>query len=143
VSRDAAGRTSLAIVERFIECLADPSDRIGEAGELLAPGAVFVEHPNAISPRGSVRDRDAMLRSAREGRMMLARQRYDVRAHHVDEDWVVMRTTWTGVLARSAGGLAAGTELRAHIAQFFLLDGGLIARIESFDCYDPLGEPFA
>ena len=34
-------------------------------------------------------------------------------------------------------------ELRAQVAQFFLVEGGLISRIESFDCYDPLGEPFA
>lgn len=134
-------RAAYAIVHRFLECVSDTADRLDEAAELLAPGAVFVEHPNAVSPRGGMRDRDAIIASMREGRRMLARQEYDIRAHHVVDGWVVVRATWTGVLAIPAGGLPEWTELRAHIAQFYLLEAGRITRIESFDCYDPLGAP--
>jgi hypothetical protein len=47
------------------------------------------------------------------------------------------RLSWRGVLAIDAGTLPAGSELSAEIAQFITVRSGRIARVETFDCYQP------
>jgi pimeloyl-ACP methyl ester carboxylesterase len=51
----------------------------------------------------------------------------------------VLRLTWTGEIAREAGAFRQGQKLTAHIAQFIETRGERIARIETFDCYEPFG----
>jgi ketosteroid isomerase-like protein len=59
--------------------------------------------------------------------------------HHdlEQEDIVICRLTWTGVLAKTVGPFREGQILKAHIAQFIETRGGRIASIETFDCYEP------
>ena len=49
----------------------------------------------------------------------------------------VFRLTWTGEIARDIGPFRKAQKLTAHIAQFINTRGDRIARIETFDCYEP------
>ena len=100
--------------------------------------AVTVEHPNLIAPTGGVRDLPEMLEASERGAALLTSQEYDIHSLHEVEDLVIARLTWTGVVAVDAGPLAAGQRLVAHIAQFVTVREGRIARIETFDCYEPI-----
>lgn len=132
-------RTSAALLKlhRAIEA--------GEHGSALAayftPDAVTVEHPNLIAPSGGRYDLPAMLSGSERGAALLSAQRY--RVHSIDEldSLVVARLTWTATVAVDAGPFVAGQELVAHIAQFATVRDDRIARIETFDCYEPWAVP--
>ena len=114
----------------------------GEHGDALAhhftEDAVTVEHPNLMSPTGGQHDLRAMLAGSERGAALLSSQEYDV--HEIQEvgDVVIARLTWIGTVAVDAGPLTAGQKLVAHIAQFATIRSGRIARIETFDCYEPI-----
>lgn len=103
----------------------------------LAPDARVVERPNLLVPAGRTSDRDAMLAASTAGAGLLARQRYEIRSLAELGDEVFARVLWTAVVARDLGPFVAGQELTAHIAQFIRVRDGLIAEIETYDCYEP------
>jgi ketosteroid isomerase-like protein len=107
----------------------------------LAADACTREHPNAFVPEGRLSDRAAMLAGSTAGARLLSRQRYDIHCLRQIEDTVVTRLTWHGIVAHDAGSLRRGQELIAHIAQFLQVRDGRIARIETYDCYEPLVRP--
>jgi len=43
------------------------------------------------------------------------------------------------VVGEAVGPFAAGQELVAHIAQWLEVRDGRVARLESWDCYEPMG----
>jgi ketosteroid isomerase-like protein len=126
-----------AVVDRYLAVVADLDAEPDALAALLDPAARIVEHPNLVAPTGRKRDA-AAARAAREhSRTLLAGHRFDVREHLVAGDRVVTRATWTGTLARDAGTLGAGTELRAECCMVFTVHGGRIVDQENFDCYVP------
>jgi ketosteroid isomerase-like protein len=126
-----------AVVDRYLAVVADLDAEPDALAALLDPAARIVEHPNLVAPTGRKRDA-AAARAAREhSRTLLAGHRFDVREHLVAGDRVVTRATWTGTLARDAGTLGAGTELRAECCMVFTVRGGRIVDQENFDCYVP------
>lgn len=114
----------------------------GASGDDLAihftPDAVSTIHPSAVDPRGSLHDLQGMLAAAARGRTLLSRQTYEVRSAIERGATVVLRVTWTGVVAHGAGRLREGQVLRAHLAQFIETRGGRVAAIETYDCYEPI-----
>jgi len=127
-----------ATVERYLALIADIDADPAEFERLVHPDARFVERPCLVSPRGQERDRDAARAGLAHGRDLLSAQHIEVRDHTVAGDRVVTRAVWTGTLARDAGPLPAGTELRADCSMFFTVRDGRIARRENFDCYHPV-----
>ncbi len=126
-----------AVVDRYLAVVADLRAEPDALAALLHPDARFVEHPNLVAPSGRRRDA-AAARAAREhSRALLAGHRFDVREHIVAGERVVTRATWTGTLARDAGAIAAGTELRAECCMVFTVRDGRILDQENFDCYQP------
>lgn len=114
----------------------------GAHGDALRPhftdDAVTVELPNLIKPDGATSPLDVMLRASTAGASLLASQRYEVHHAHEHGALAVVRLTWTGVLAQDAGPFRRGQVLTAHIAQFVETRDDRIARIETYDCYEPL-----
>jgi ketosteroid isomerase-like protein len=88
-------------------------------------------------PTGRRRGRAATLEAFAAGKNLLTRQELAVHELVSSGETVAARLTWRGVLAIDAGPLPAGTELTAEIAQFITVRDGLIARLETFDCYEP------
>ena len=117
-----------AVVDRYLAVVADLHAEPDALAVLLHPDARFVEHPNLVAPSGRRRE---------HSRALLAGHRFDVREHIVAGERVVTRATWTGTLARDAGAIAAGTELRAECCMVFTVRDGRILDQENFDCYQP------
>jgi len=129
--------TMIATVERYLALVADIDADPAAFEDLVHPDARFVERPCLVSPLGQERDRASALAGLARGRELLSAQRIDVRDHIVAGDRVVTRAVWTGALARDAGPLRAGTELRADSSMFFTVRDGRIVAQENFDCYHP------
>ena len=105
---------------------------------LLAEDLRVVEHPNPITPKGAVRERDEVLDALRAGRGLLAEQQFDVHEVVSTGDRVAARVTWTAVIGVARGPLPAGTTLTAEVASFLTVRDGRIVEQETFDCYAPL-----
>ena len=105
---------------------------------ILHPDVRITEHPNAISPRGQVRDRDASIAGFEAGKQLLAAQDFEVHEVLADGNRVAVKATWRGTIGIAAGPLPAGAELTAHIAALLTVDNHQIKEHETFDCYEPL-----
>jgi hypothetical protein len=97
------------------------------------------EYPNLIAPAGGEHDLAAITAASERGAGLLSAQRYEVFEAHDLGDQAIVRLTWTGVVARDVGGLRAGQELVAHIAQFARARDGRLAYLATYDCYEPFG----
>jgi ketosteroid isomerase-like protein len=116
----------------------------GQFGESLNQfvhaDAVFMEYPNAITPHGAARDPQQMKEGSQRGAQLLAWQRYEVRDAIEHGDTAIMRVTWTAEVGRDVGPFRVGQKLTAHLAQFIQCRDGRIARLETFDCYEPFAQ---
>lgn len=103
----------------------------------FTPDAETIERPNLIKPNGAHAPLEVMLANASAGAGLLARQQYEIASLIEVGDLVIARLTWTGTVANAVGPFRGGHELKAHVAQFVTFRDGLIARIETYDCYEP------
>ena len=97
-----------------------------------------------IFKRGAQRHLELLaeiLAGSERGAALLSSQEYRLEAIQSIGDDVIARLTWIGTVGIDAGPLVAGQQLIAHIAQFATVRDGRIARIETFDCYEPIGAP--
>ena len=120
-----------SVVERYYAAVADLKGSPEALRELLHPELRIVEHPNAIHPQGTVRDRDAAVAAYEEGKGMLSEQSFELEDVLVAGDRVAVRATWRGTLA-------AGARLEARIAAFLTVTDGQIREHETYDCYSPI-----
>jgi ketosteroid isomerase-like protein len=127
-----------AVVRRYYAVVGDHGATEDDLAALLHPELRVVEHPNAINPQGTVRDRDETLAGYVAGKALLADQAFEVAEVLVDGDRAAVRATWSGTLGRDLGPLKAGAALKAHIASLLTVADGLIRAHETFDCYDQL-----
>ena len=104
---------------------------------LFTADAVTIERPNLLKPAGARVEIEDMAKAATAGANLLARQSYDVHAAIEQGSLAVLRLTWTGEIARDVGPFHKGQKLTAHIAQFVETRDGLVASIETYDCYEP------
>ena len=132
-----------AVVDRYLAVVADMSADADELTAFVHPDARFTERPNAIAPGGRRRDAAAARAAFAHSRALLRENRIDVHEHIVAGDRVVTRATWTGVLARDAGTVPAGTEMRAECCMLFTVRDGRIVEQDNYDCYHPLDVPAA
>lgn len=113
----------------------------GKHGEELRPlfaaDAVVVEMPNLLKPAGSRAELEDMVRARSVGASFLAWQSYEVRSAIEHGPLAVLRVTWTAEIARDVGAFRKGQKLKAHLAQFIETRDGLVAGIETYDCYEP------
>ena len=127
----------VSVVRRYYKVVGDLGSTEDDLRAVLHPDVQIHEHPNPISPRGSVRDRDEAVAAFLAGKDLLSEQSFDVHEAFSSGDRVAVRATWRGTLARDAGSLAAGRELVAQVAALLTVKDGLIRRHETFDCYEP------
>ncbi|HEX4734810.1 MAG TPA: nuclear transport factor 2 family protein [Thermoleophilaceae bacterium] len=125
------------LVRRYYEIVGDLASTPDDLRAVLHPDVQIHEYPNAISPSGSVRDRDEAVAAFAAGKKLLSEQSFDVHEAFSSGDRVAVRATWRGTLANEAGGIPAGRELVAQIAALLTVKDGKIRRHETFDCYEP------
>lgn len=128
---------AVSVVRRYYEIVGDLGSTDDDLRALLHPDVQIHEYPNAVSPHGSVRDRDGALAAFVAGKKLLSDQAFDVHEAFSSGHRVAVRATWRGTLAQNAGSLPAGRELVAQVAALLTVKDGLIRRHETFDCYDP------
>jgi ketosteroid isomerase-like protein len=126
-----------SVVRRYYAVVADLSSGAPDLEPLLAPGVRITEHPNALTPDGAVRDRDAVLAGFLAGKTLLREQDFDLHEVVVQGDHAAARLTWRGVIGIDAGPFTAGQELVAEIASFLTVRDGQVVEHETFDCYRP------
>jgi ketosteroid isomerase-like protein len=125
------------VVRRYFETVADLGSTADVLRDVLHPDVRITERPNAINPRGTVRDRDGAVAGFLAGKELLATQTIDILEVVVSGDRVAVRATWRGTLGADAGALPAGAELVAHIAAWLTVADGRVVEHETFDCYEP------
>ena len=129
--------TSPIDIARALHAALEAGKHGSELRHLFTEDAQTIEHPNLVKPAGGTAGLDRMLAASEAGATLLAKQAYDVRSAVEHGSTAIVRLTWTGVIARSVGPFREGQVLTAHIAQFIDTRDGRIARIETFDCYEP------
>jgi ketosteroid isomerase-like protein len=127
-----------SVVRRYFETVADLGSSADALRAVLHPSVRITEHPNAITPRGAVRDRDAAVAGCLAGKRLLAAQTIDIHGVLVSADRVAVRATWRGTIGQGTQSVPAGSELVAHIAAMLTVQDGSIREHETFDCYEPL-----
>jgi ketosteroid isomerase-like protein len=127
-----------AVVRQYFSVVADLGSSPDALLDVLDRAVRITEHPNAISPRGAVRDRDAAVAGFLAGKALMESQTFDVHEVLVSGDRVAVRATWRGTLGQGIDGLASGAELVAHIAAWLTVVDGRVLEHETFDCYEPL-----
>ena len=127
-----------AVVARYFEIVADLGSSREALLDVLHPDVRVTEHPNALNPRGAVRDRDAVVAGFLAGKRLLAEQAIELHELAAAGDRVAVRATWRGTIGADAGALPAGAELAAHIAAWLTVSDGRVREHETFDCYEPL-----
>jgi ketosteroid isomerase-like protein len=115
----------------------------GKHGEALRPyftsDAMTIERPNALKVAGAAMGLEETLRASMAGAANIAKQSYEVHSAVEQDSLAILRLTWTGEIARDIGPFQKGQVLKAHIAQFIETRDGRVARIETYDCYEPFG----
>jgi ketosteroid isomerase-like protein len=109
-----------------------------ELAAFFHPNAEQVEYPSLMRPEGHRRPLAEMTAGAELGRQIIESQAYDVHTVIENGDQVAVQLTWTAKTAKDVGGLAAGSQLVAHVAAFYIFRDGLVLRQSSYDCYEPL-----
>ena len=107
--------------------------------DLYAEAVISVEHPNAISPRGTSSDLDHIVAASKAGAALLSSQHYTIRDVREVGDVVIFRYTWTGVIAADRGPFRSGQKLTAHVAAFATIADRRITHFETYDSYEPFG----
>ena len=125
-------------MRRYFATVSSLSSTEDDLRALLAPGVRMTEHPNAITPRGAVRDLEAALAGFRSGKALLREQVFDVHEVLTAGDRAAVRATWRGVVGVDAGPYRAGQELVAHVAALLTVRDGVVVDHETFDCFEPL-----
>ena len=127
-----------SVVRHYFEVVADLSSSADALLAVLDPDVRVTEHPNAVTPRGAVRDRDGVVAGFLAGKRLLAAQTIVLHELLVAGDRVAVRATWRGTIGEGSVSLPAGTELVAHLAAMLTVRDGRIREHETFDCYEPL-----
>src|SRR3954468_14714475 len=91
------------VVRRYYAVVGDLASSEDDLRPLVAPDLRVTEHPNAITPRGAVRDLTATLTGFRAGKALLRHQRFDVQQVLIDGDRAAVRATWRGLVGVDAG----------------------------------------
>jgi hypothetical protein len=133
--------TSPIAVARALHAALEAGKHGDELRSFFTEDAVTVEQPNLLKPAGARTELDGLMKASTAGASLLVKQSYDVHSAMEQGSLAVLRLTWTGEIARDVGPFRKGQKLTAHIARFIDTREGRIARIETFDCYEPFGSP--
>jgi len=126
-----------AVVRRYFATVADLGSTEADLRPLLDLTVRVVEHPNAVTPDGAVRDLDGTLAGFRAGKALLRAQVFDVHEVLTSGERAAVRATWRATVGADAGPFRAGQELVAHIAALLTVRDGRVVDHETFDCYEP------
>jgi ketosteroid isomerase-like protein len=117
----------------------EAGESIDKILEFYAPDAVIQEFPNRIAPQGRTRRATDIRAAYEQGRKIMRSQIYNVQRIVESGDEAAIEMEWSGVLAVTAMGLPAGSEMKAFVAMFLTFRDGRIVSQRNYDCYPPFG----
>jgi ketosteroid isomerase-like protein len=127
---------NVEVIKRYLAALSS-----GAGAEVLeqflAPDVVQEEFPNRMTPKGAVRDLEALKEARARGLALLASEHYELTNAVAQGDHVAAEMTWTGTVRNAVGSFAAGQTLAARLGVFFEFRDGRIARQRNYDCINP------
>lgn len=123
-------------LRRYFAALADMKTG-DELATFFHPEIEQTEFPNALNPKGAVRDLTAILEGAERGKLVTVAQTYEVENLVLDGQRAIAEVIWTGTLAMDVASLQKGDVMRARFACAFELRDGVIYRQRNYDCFDP------
>jgi ketosteroid isomerase-like protein len=126
------------VVRRYYAVVSDLTSTDDDLRPLLDQNVRVVEHPNAITPGGAVRDLAATMAGFRTGKALLLDQSFDVHEVLTSGERAAVRATWRGTVGIDAGPYRAGLELVAYVAALLTVRDGVITDHETYDCYQPI-----
>ena len=129
------------VVRSYYATVADLSSTEEDLRSLLSPALRVIEHPNAVTPRGAVRDLAGTVAGFLGGKALLREQVFDLREIITSGERAAVRATWQGTIGVDAGPYRAGQHLVAQVAALLTVRNGLVVDQETFDCYEPLDSP--
>lgn len=132
----APEQENLQLVRDYLKALESAATGEGLA-RFFSPDAVQIELPNRLNPNGGRSDLATLLRRAELVPSLLRSQNYKVVSELAVGRRVAVEATWRAVLATAFGSVAAGTEMNAHFAMFFEIEGGRIKLQRNYDCFEP------
>lgn len=132
-----ANASGIEVVKRYLGLVETLTSDTMAFDALLHPSFTCQELPNAIAPRGQVRDLAACLQGLTKARQLLSSQTYTIKKYVDVGDSVVVELKWEGSVSRAAGPFQAGQKLTAHCCMIFELRDGRIASQRTYDCYEP------
>lgn len=125
----------LTIAKNYLKAL-----KLGKTGKDLAiffhPDVIQTELPNRLNPKGVVSNLSTILERAEKGKRLFKTQNYEIEHDIVQGDTVVLRLTWTGIMAVSIGTLGAGKTMKGHFAMFMKFKNGQIIEQTAYNCFD-------
>ena len=127
-----------ATVREYYRIVGDLNCTDQQLSSIVAPDAVFTEHPNPIAPQGAVRTAEENLVGFRAGRALLSAQAIELLEVLVSRDRAAVRATWSGTVGVDRGPFVAGTELTCEMAAFLTVRSNKILRHDTYDCYPPM-----
>ena len=128
-----------AVVRRYFEIVADLGSSLEDLRAVLHPEVRVVERPNALNPRGAVRDREGVEAGFLAGKQLLSAQSIEIHDLLALDDRAAVRSTWRGTVGIDTPAFGSGTELVAYLAAFIRVEDGRVREHETFDCYEPFG----
>lgn len=129
--------TNTAVLKKYLQLIETFTDDAEALKDVLDLNVEFVEHPNAINPKGQVRQLAQALKGLEMGRKILAWQKYEIKEILESGNRFFVEVLWSGQVAVDVGHLKKDQKLTAHCAMRFDFENGKIIRQVNYDCYEP------
>ncbi len=127
----------IALVTRYFQLIESFSLDESEFSTILHPDFRQREFPNQLNKTGQESNREEIIKRAALGRTMLSAQKFDITNFFESGDQMVVESAWSGTMARDAGPLKKGQELKAHFCIVLEFREGKLYRQRSYDCFEP------
>jgi ketosteroid isomerase-like protein len=127
------------VIQRYLQLLESFETAPAAFAQVFHPAIEQTEYPNLLTRALRTRTLPELLRDAKQGKALLAEQRFTVR-HHTSSptaERVVVEADWRGDIGANLGPFRRGQQLRAHFCMVFELRDGLIFRQRNYDCFEP------
>jgi ketosteroid isomerase-like protein len=135
-SRTADVMSHADFIREFLRAI-ERDQVVGDEERWYAPGAVQVEFPNKLLPKGATRNLADLRAAGERGRAIVERQTYEVVSIVESGNAVAVEAIFRATFRVDILGLPKGETMTARFAMFFTMQDGRIARHHTYDCFEP------
>ena len=126
---------NLAVARQYLKTIESGAGG-DEIARFFASDVVVEIFPSRFFPNGSRDNLDGIRAAADRGKKAMANQSYAIKNAIASGDQVALEVEFVGTLLLPFQNIAAGGQMRAHVAIFLTFKNGKIASQRNYDCYD-------